>query len=106
MEEAVRIFSQMTDKGIRPCIVTYNTFVAGFAARGMFSEVSELISYMIQHECRPNELTYKTIVDGYCKAKRYQEAMDFVLNIREKDTTFDEESLQRFASRVRGNVES
>ena len=104
MDEARRVLSEMTSKGIRPCSVTYNTFVAGFAAQGLFSEVNDVISYMIEHNCRPNMLTYKTIVDGYCRAKKYQEALEFVGNIRKLDGSFDEQSLQTLASIARANV--
>ncbi|CAH2080649.1 unnamed protein product [Thlaspi arvense] len=106
MQEAMRILSEMTTRGIRPCIVTFNTFVAGYAARGLFNEVDDVISYMIQHNCRPNELTYKTVVDGYCKAKKYREAMDFVSRIREMDNSFDELSLHRLTYGVRENMMS
>ncbi|OMO67874.1 hypothetical protein COLO4_29977 [Corchorus olitorius] len=106
MEEALRIFSKMTTRGIRPCIFTYNTFVAGYAAKGMFTEIDDVIGYMIQHNCRPNELSYKIVVDGYCKARRYKEAMDFVSNIKEIDNSFDDQSVERLAFRVRENLES
>ena len=100
------MFSEMTIQGIRPCVVTFNTFVAGYAGLGFFTEVNDVISYMIQHNCRPNELTYKTVVDGYCKAKMYEEAMDFVSEIRKVDNSFDELSLQRLESHVREKMES
>ncbi|KAK6159066.1 hypothetical protein DH2020_006380 [Rehmannia glutinosa] len=106
MQEAMRTFTEMTARGIRPCIVTYNTFVAGFSGRGFFDEVNEVISYMIQHDCRPNELTYNTVVDGYCKAKKYKDAMDFVSRIKNKDTLYGEQALQRLVTRVRENMES
>ena len=106
MQEAIRILSEMTTRGIRPCIFTYNTFVAGYAAQAMFTEIDDVIGYMIQHNCRPNELTYKIVVDGYCKARRYKEAMDIVSKIKEIDDSFDDQSIERLAFRVRENLES
>ncbi|PPD88044.1 hypothetical protein GOBAR_DD15036 [Gossypium barbadense] len=106
MQEAIRILSEMTTKGIRPCIFTYNTFVAGYAAQGMFTEIDDVISHMIQHNCKPNELTYKIVVDGYCKARRYKDAIDFVSKIKEIDDSFDDQSIERLAFRVRENLDS
>lgn len=104
MQEAIRIFSEMTVRGVRPCIVTYNTFIAGYAARGMFAEIDDVIEYMFQHDYRPNELTCKIIVDGFSKAGKYEEAMEFLSKIKELDDSFDEECLRRLASRVRESL--
>ncbi|PQM40475.1 pentatricopeptide repeat-containing protein [Prunus yedoensis var. nudiflora] len=98
--------SEMTARGIRPCIFTYNTFITGYAGQGMFSEIDEVISYMTQNNCKPNELSYKIAVDGYCKARKYKEAMDFLSKIKEIDNSFDDQYVQRLASRIRGNLES
>ncbi|KAG2277788.1 hypothetical protein Bca52824_060343 [Brassica carinata] len=59
MQEAVRMLSEMTGRGIRPCVFTYNTFVSGYTAMGMFGEIEDVIECMAKNECRPNELTYK-----------------------------------------------
>ncbi|CAN6864033.1 unnamed protein product [Brassica oleracea] len=41
MQEAVRMLSEMTGRGIRPCVFTYNTFVSGYTAMGMFGEIED-----------------------------------------------------------------
>ena len=62
IQEAIRFLSEMATNGIQPCIFTYNTFLAGYAGKGLLAKVYEIIRHMIEHNCRPNELAYKTVV--------------------------------------------
>ncbi|CAN1229205.1 Pentatricopeptide repeat-containing protein At2g18940, chloroplastic [Linum grandiflorum] len=107
MQEAMRVLAEMMNtRGIRPCIFTYNTFVTGYAARGMFEEVKDVVRYMIEHDCRPNQLTYKIAVTGYCKARKYDEALEFVSQIKCVDDGFDDDSEHRLADYVRDMIKS
>ncbi|KAM1349154.1 hypothetical protein ACFX2F_003257 [Malus domestica] len=60
----------MRDAGISPDVITYNTFVASYAADSLFEEAIDVVCYMIKNGCKPNQNTYNSIVDWYCKHNR------------------------------------
>jgi pentatricopeptide repeat domain-containing protein 1 len=104
VQEAIRILSEMTNNGIQPCPITFNTFLSCYAGKGLFAEANEVIRYMIEHGCMPNELTYKIVIDGYIREKKHKEAMDFVSKIKEIDISFDDQSLKKLASCIRKSL--
>ncbi|KAF2320957.1 hypothetical protein GH714_032212 [Hevea brasiliensis] len=85
MKEASRIFSEMRDSGLVPDVITYNTFVASYAADSMFEEAIDVVKYMIKNGCKRNQNTYNSIVDGYCKHNRRADASMFVSSLHELD---------------------
>ncbi|KAK4848785.1 hypothetical protein QYF36_017304 [Acer negundo] len=84
-KEASSIFSEMRDSGLVPNVITYNTFVASYAANSLFVEAVDVVRYMIKQGCKPNQNTYNSIVDGYCKLNRRDEGIMFVDNLCKLD---------------------
>lgn len=103
MQDASRIFLELTAAGLRPDIITFNTFVASYALHSMFVEAVDVVKYMIKQGYRPNENTYNSIVDGYCKHGRQVEANAFILNLRKLDSRITKEEESRLSQRMAKN---
>lgn len=94
------MFSEMKDSALVPNVVTYNTFVATYAADSMFVEAIDVIRYMIKQGCRPDQNTYNSIIDWYCKHNRQDEANSFVKNLGNIDPHVSKEEKSRLLKRM------
>ncbi|KAL8119810.1 hypothetical protein AgCh_017069 [Apium graveolens] len=90
----------MKKSGVTPDAITYNTFVASYAADAMFVEAVDVVQYMIKQGCRPNESTYNAIVDWYCKLNRRGEAIKFIANVRQLDPHIRKGEESRLSDRI------
>ncbi|KAM1345448.1 hypothetical protein ACFX13_035624 [Malus domestica] len=101
MREASRIFSEMRDAGISPDVITYNTFVASYAADSLFEEAIDVVRYMIKNGCKPNQNTYNSIVDWYCKHNRRDDGVQFVNNLCNLNPHISEGEESRLLDRIK-----
>jgi pentatricopeptide repeat protein len=100
MKEASRIFSEMRESGLVPDVITYNTFVASYAADSMFEDAIDVVRYMIKHGCKPNQNTYNSVVDGYCKHNHRDDAIMFISSLHELDPHISREEKCRLSERL------
>ncbi|KAI3943914.1 hypothetical protein MKW92_025837 [Papaver armeniacum] len=87
----VRILSELTNSGLSPDLITYNSFVSCYAAHSMFAEAIDVIQYMIKHGRRPNQTTYNSIIDCY----------HFVTNLRKLDPHVASGEESRLSARIK-----
>ncbi|KAI7736472.1 hypothetical protein M8C21_012077, partial [Ambrosia artemisiifolia] len=74
LDEAKKLFSEMSKKGYNPNLVTYNVFISGLCKAGLTDEAFELKRSMAMKGLRPDIFTYTSLIDGLCKLKRSQDA--------------------------------
>ncbi|KAH9332134.1 hypothetical protein KI387_043715 [Taxus chinensis] len=61
-----RLLSEMSRAGVRPNFVTYNTIVGGFGKAGMFEEMENVLSHMLEsHDCKPDVWTMNSTIGAF-----------------------------------------
>ncbi|KAM7493290.1 hypothetical protein LguiB_027899 [Lonicera macranthoides] len=75
IDEALRLFNDMSRKGLIPNIVTYNTIIGGLCDVGKPLDACVLVDEMQTHGQQPNLVTYATLLVCLCKEKRLDEAL-------------------------------
>ncbi|XP_026432388.1 pentatricopeptide repeat-containing protein At3g22470, mitochondrial-like [Papaver somniferum] len=76
LDKAMKLFKKMKKKkGLKPSVVTYNTFLAGLYRVGRMKTVENLIIEMQTFGLSPDIVMYGTMLDGYCKNGKMEEAI-------------------------------
>merc|ERR1719387_3462695 len=71
-ERAQRIFMVMRHKGVKPTIVTYTSFARPFARRGMWMEVEQIASSLVEQGLFVNEYFLNVLLSAYAAASPKQ----------------------------------
>ena len=75
IDRAEGVFQQMTDKGVKPNIVTYNCLIHGYLSIGKWKEVIQMLKEMSAHDV----FTYGLLLDYLCKNGKCREARFFLI---------------------------
>nr|XP_023920736.1 pentatricopeptide repeat-containing protein At3g22470, mitochondrial-like [Quercus suber] len=75
IDEAMRLFHEMSNKGMIPNVVTYNTLIGGFCQVKRPQAALELFHNMQAFGQHQNPKTYANLLDGLLKNKQIAEAM-------------------------------
>jgi pentatricopeptide repeat protein len=75
IDEAMSLFCEMTNNGMIPTFVTYNTLVGGFYQVGRPKTALELFYRMQGIGQHPNVQTHATLLDGLYKNLHFSKAM-------------------------------
>ncbi|KAK6156246.1 hypothetical protein DH2020_010494 [Rehmannia glutinosa] len=85
IDSAVKLFAEMTEKGITPNIVTYNILVCGFCNLGRWREVKMFLKEMMDCKICPDVRTFSTLIDALCKEGLVDEAKDILHLMMERN---------------------
>ena len=81
IEDAKRVYDQMTDEGGIPSILVYDCLVHGFSQQGSIREAVELINEMIANNCFPIPSTFNAVITGFCRQGSVENALKLVEDI-------------------------
>ncbi|KAF5803730.1 putative tetratricopeptide-like helical domain superfamily [Helianthus annuus] len=76
MEEALVLFDDMIDRGIRPNTITFNVIIDGFGKIGNVSSVSTMYKKMLTFGCTPDVITFTSIINGHCRVGELHKALN------------------------------
>ncbi|KAL1223706.1 putative pentatricopeptide repeat-containing protein [Cardamine amara subsp. amara] len=75
-ECAAMFLTEMQDRDISPNLVTFNTFLSGYSARGDVKKVHSVLEKLLEHGCKPDVITFSSIINCLCRAKEIKDAFD------------------------------
>ncbi|XP_047158423.1 pentatricopeptide repeat-containing protein At2g17525, mitochondrial [Vigna umbellata] len=81
IEDAKRVYDQMTDEGGIPSILVYNCLVHGFSKQGSVREAVELMNEMIANNCFPMPSTFNAVITEFCRQGKVENALKLVEDI-------------------------
>jgi pentatricopeptide repeat protein len=70
VSEAEGVFKTMTEMGVEPNNVSYNSLMYGSSLRTEVLEARNLFDVKITMGSKLEVLSYKILINGYCKAMR------------------------------------
>jgi len=73
-EQAEELLDQMSEAGVQPNIVTYNTLINKHQETGQLDRASALLSSMAASGVRPDVVTYSSLIDGLSRSLRHRQA--------------------------------
>ncbi|PWZ32440.1 Pentatricopeptide repeat-containing protein [Zea mays] len=106
-EQAMAVLDEMLAKGCTPNIVMYNVITNDVFREGCVDDAREILnrlsSYGYGYGFQPNTVSYTTLLKGLCASKRWDDILEFFVEMMEKncmpnEVTFD--MLIRFFCRV------
>ncbi|KAI3458804.1 hypothetical protein Pfo_015467, partial [Paulownia fortunei] len=65
IDSALKLFDEMSEKGIRPNVVTYTALICGLCNLSRWREVKVLFKEMIDCKIYPNLLTFSSLIDAF-----------------------------------------
>lgn len=77
VQEAMKLFGSMREKGTIPEVVIYTAVVEGFCKAAKFDDAIRIFRKMQKNEIVPNAISYGIIIQGLCKGKRLDDGVVF-----------------------------
>lgn len=81
IQEAMKLFGLMREKGSLPEVVIYTAVVEGFCKAAKFDDAKRIFRKMQKNEIVPNAFSYSVIIQGLCKGKRLEDAVEFCMEM-------------------------
>ncbi|KAI3725402.1 hypothetical protein L1987_65190 [Smallanthus sonchifolius] len=75
LEEALVLFDDMIDRGIRPNTITFNVIIDGFGKIGDIGSLQNMYEKMLSFGCTPDVITFTSIIDGHCRVGELQKGL-------------------------------
>nr|KJB72046.1 hypothetical protein B456_011G155600 [Gossypium raimondii] len=117
IQEAISVFDLMTQRGIRPDVITYTTLIHAFYSiidilckegesskaieilelmtrkgachSGKWEEVTNLLNRIMNEGVHPNLVTFNSLINALCKEKRIEEAITMLNLMSQGRFTFN-----------------
>lgn len=77
VQDAMKLFGLMREKGSMPEVVIYTAVVEGFCKAAKFDDAKRIFRKMQKNEVVPNAFSYSVMIQGLCKGKRLEDAVEF-----------------------------
>ncbi|KAG0490115.1 hypothetical protein HPP92_006978 [Vanilla planifolia] len=77
LQEAMKLFGLIREKGTIPEVVIYTAVVEGFCKAARFDDAKRIFRKMQDNGIVPNAFSYSVIIQGLCKGKRVEDAVGF-----------------------------
>ncbi|GJU90183.1 putative tetratricopeptide-like helical domain-containing protein [Tanacetum coccineum] len=74
VDDALRLFNEMTEKGIHANVITYTSLIHGLCNFGRESEAARMLIDMEEKGVPPDARTYTTLVNTFCKQGSVKDA--------------------------------
>eukprot|EP00252_Welwitschia_mirabilis_P025089 TRINITY_DN7705_c0_g1_i1.p1 TRINITY_DN7705_c0_g1~~TRINITY_DN7705_c0_g1_i1.p1 ORF type:complete len:273 (+),score=44.59 TRINITY_DN7705_c0_g1_i1:157-975(+) len=81
VNEAMKLFGEMREKGSLPEVIIYTAAVEGFCRAMQLEKAKKVFTKMKDTGINPNAFTYWVLIQGLCKDKRLDEAFDYGLEM-------------------------
>ncbi|XP_057444920.1 pentatricopeptide repeat-containing protein At4g31850, chloroplastic-like [Lotus japonicus] len=66
VDEAMGILRCMTERGLKPNLISFNAVVQGLCGKGRMEEAEEVVEEMNQKDLAPDERTYTSLIHLFC----------------------------------------
>ncbi|CAN4095564.1 unnamed protein product [Withania somnifera] len=83
VQEAMKLFGLMREKGTIPEVVIYTAVVEGFCKAQKFDDAVRIFRKMQGNGIIPNAFSYGILICGLCQGKRSDDALEFCLEMLE-----------------------
>lgn len=83
VQEAMKLFGLMREKGTIPEIVVYTAVVEGFCKARKFDDAIRIFKKMQSNGIVPNVFCYQVLVRGLCSGNRLEDAYGFTIEMLE-----------------------
>lgn len=81
VQEAMKLFGLMREKGTIPEVVIYTAVVEAFCKAAKFDDAKRIFRKMQKNEIVPNAFSYSVLIQGLCKGKRLEDAVEFCMEM-------------------------
>ncbi|CAK9182631.1 unnamed protein product [Ilex paraguariensis] len=83
VQEAMKLFGLMREKGTIPEVVIYTAVVEGFSKAQKLDDAKRIFKKMQNNGINPNAFSYTVLIQGLYKGNRLEEALDFCVEMLE-----------------------
>ncbi|KAI8527215.1 hypothetical protein RHMOL_Rhmol12G0058300 [Rhododendron molle] len=81
VQEAMKLFSLMREKGTIPEVVIYTAVVEGFCKAQKLDDAKRIFGKMKSNGISPNAFSYAVLIRGLCKGKRLEDAVEICVEM-------------------------
>lgn len=81
VQEAMKLFGLMREKGTIPEVVIYTAVVEGFCKAHKFDDALRIFKKMQGNGVVPNAFSYQVLIRGLCGGKRLEDAYEFTIEM-------------------------
>ncbi|KAK8950678.1 Pentatricopeptide repeat-containing protein [Platanthera zijinensis] len=81
VQEAMKLFGLMREKGTIPEVVIYTAVVEGFCKAAKFDDAKRIFRKMQKNGIVPNAFCYSVLIQGLCKGKKMEDAVEFSMEM-------------------------
>ncbi|KAF9587241.1 hypothetical protein IFM89_039549 [Coptis chinensis] len=83
VQDAMKLFGLMRDKGTIPEVVIYTAVVDGFSKAHKFDDAKRIFRKMQTNGIPPNAFSYTILIQGLCRGRNLEDAADFCVEMLE-----------------------
>ncbi|KAL6964168.1 hypothetical protein U1Q18_035226 [Sarracenia purpurea var. burkii] len=83
VQEAMKLFGLMREKGTIPEVVIYTAVVEGFCQAQKLDDATRIFRKMQKNGISPNSFSYTILIQGLCKGNRLEDAFDLCVEMLE-----------------------
>ncbi|ONK68766.1 uncharacterized protein A4U43_C05F15780 [Asparagus officinalis] len=83
VQEAMKLFGLMRERGTIPEVVIYTAVVEGFCKAAKFDDAKRIFRKMQKNGIVPNAFSYGVMIQGLIKGKRLEDAVEFCVEMLE-----------------------
>ncbi|GMH16311.1 hypothetical protein Nepgr_018152 [Nepenthes gracilis] len=83
IQDAMKLFGLMREKGTMPEVVIYTAVVDGFCQAQKLDDAKRIFKKMQNNGIVPNTFSYTVLIKGLCKGKRLDDAVDYCVEMLE-----------------------
>ncbi|XP_073004026.1 uncharacterized protein [Typha latifolia] len=77
IQEAMKLFGLMREKGTIPEVVIYTAVVEGFCKAAKFDDAKRIFRKMQKNGIVPNAFSYSVLIQGLCRGGKLEDAVEF-----------------------------
>ncbi|XXG73758.1 hypothetical protein AAC387_Pa07g2610 [Persea americana] len=83
IQEAMKLFGLMREKGTIPEVVIYTAVVEGFCKAAKFHDAEKIFRKMQNNGISPNAFSYTVLIQGLCKGRELEDSVSFCVEMLE-----------------------
>ncbi|XP_020586856.1 pentatricopeptide repeat-containing protein At1g19720 [Phalaenopsis equestris] len=84
-DEALKLFEQMRNEGIEPCLITWNILISSYSQCGKPKIALELMKKMESSKIVPDVFTWTCIISGLLQNKKMNQSLDLFQQMLKSD---------------------
>ncbi|KAG1363296.1 pentatricopeptide repeat-containing protein [Cocos nucifera] len=81
VQEAMKLFGLMREKGTIPEVVIYTAVVEGFCKAAKFDDAKRIFRKMQKNGIMPNAFSYAVLIQGLCKGGKLEDSVEYCMEM-------------------------